>query len=168
MKQLVLCISILFFAQLSQAVIETYEFDNEEQEQLYYEIINELRCPKCQNQTIADSDAPLSRDLRFIVQQKVKAGETKRNILAYMQERYGDFVLYDPPVQPANYILWFAPLAIFLIILIVVITRVGRRKIDPETGDVQSNGPHSNDTLSKDTLSNEALSKDTHLKEKGE
>lgn len=153
MKKFALVISILLFVQLAEAVIETYDFDNEEQEQMYYDIINELRCPKCQNQTIADSDAPLSRDLRFIVQQKVKAGETKRQILAYMQERYGDFVLYDPPVQPANYILWFAPLAIFLIILIIVITRVGRRKIDPETGIVQSNDTHSNDT---------------HLKEKGE
>lgn len=153
MKKFALIISILFFVQLAEAVIETYDFDNEEQEQLYYDIINELRCPKCQNQTIADSDAPLSRDLRFIVQQKVKAGETKRQILTYMQERYGDFVLYDPPVQPANYILWFAPLAIFLIILVVVISRVGRRKVDPETGDVQSNDTHS---------------KDSHSKEKGE
>lgn len=155
MKKFALIISILFFAQLAEAVIETYDFDNEEQEQLYYEIINELRCPKCQNQTIADSDAPLSRDLRFIVQQKIKAGETKPQILTYMQERYGDFVLYDPPVQPANYVLWFAPLAIFLIILVVVISRVGRRKIDPATGDVQSNDTHSNNTHSKDIDSKE-------------
>ncbi|WP_417446673.1 cytochrome c-type biogenesis protein CcmH [Kangiella sp.] len=143
MKKFALIISILFFAQLAEAVIETYDFDNEEQEQLYYEIINELRCPKCQNQTIADSDAPLSRDLRFIVQQKIKVGETKSQILTYMQERYGDFVLYDPPVQPANYVLWFAPLAIFLIILVVVISRVGRRKVNPATGDVESKDIHS-------------------------
>lgn len=70
MKKLIVIVCTLMMAQLAQAVIETYEFDNEAQEQLYYEIINELRCPKCQNQTIADSDAPLSRDLRFIVQQK--------------------------------------------------------------------------------------------------
>lgn len=145
MKKFLLAISLLLFAQLAEAVIETYDFDNEEQEQLYYEIISELRCPKCQNQTIADSDAPLSRDLRFIVQQKVKAGETKRQILTYMQERYGDFVLYDPPVQPANYILWFSPLIIFLIILVVVVIRVGRRTIDPETGDVKMNDTHSNE-----------------------
>lgn len=132
MKKLTLIIFALMMAQLAQAVIETYDFDSEEQEQLYYEIINELRCPKCQNQTIADSDAPLSRDLRYIVQQKIKAGETKRQILAYMQERYGDFVLYDPPLQPANYILWFSPLIIFLVILAVVVARVGRRKVTLE------------------------------------
>ncbi|HEY9030540.1 MAG TPA: cytochrome c-type biogenesis protein [Kangiella sp.] len=158
MKKFALIISILFFAQLAEAVIETYDFDNEEQEQLYYEIINELRCPKCQNQTIADSDAPLSRDLRFIVQQKIKVGETKSQILTYMQERYGDFVLYDPPVQPANYVLWFAPLAIFLIILVVVISRVGRRKVNPATGDVELKDIHSKDIHSKDI----------HSKEKGE
>lgn len=132
MKKLIVIVCTLMMAQLAQAVIETYEFDNEAQEQLYYEIINELRCPKCQNQTIADSDAPLSRDLRFIVQQKIKAGETKRQILAYMQERYGDFVLYDPPLQPANYILWFSPLVIFLVILAIVVARVGRRKVTLE------------------------------------
>lgn len=150
MKKISLLISLLFFAHLAHSVIETYEFDTKEQEQLYYEIINELRCPKCQNQTIADSDAPLSKDLRYIVQQKVKAGETKRQILAYMQERYGDFVLYDPPLQPANYILWFSPLIIFLVILVVVIARVGRRKIDSDTGDVIANGTHSNGTHSKE------------------
>jgi len=145
MKKLILIVCALMMAQLAQAVIETYEFDNEEQEQLYYEIINELRCPKCQNQTIADSDAPLSRDLRFIVQQKIKAGESKRQILAYMQERYGDFVLYDPPMQPANYILWFSPLIIFLIILAVVVARVGRRKVTPEAGNIETAESKSND-----------------------
>ncbi|MBD3653294.1 cytochrome c-type biogenesis protein [Kangiella sp.] len=145
MKKLIVIFCALLMVQLAHAVIETYEFDNEEQEKLYYEIINELRCPKCQNQTIADSDAPLSRDLRYIVQQKIKAGETKRQILAYMQERYGDFVLYDPPLQPANYILWFSPLIIFLIILAVVVARVGRREVTSEEDDTDANASPSND-----------------------
>lgn len=145
MKKLIVIFCALLMVQLAHAVIETYEFDNEEQEKLYYEIINELRCPKCQNQTIADSDAPLSRDLRYIVQQKIKAGETKRQILAYMQERYGDFVLYDPPLQPANYILWFSPLIIFLIILAVVVARVGRREVISEEDDTDANASPSND-----------------------
>ncbi|WP_223670483.1 cytochrome c-type biogenesis protein [Kangiella shandongensis] len=131
MKQLIsFLIMIASFQAL--AVIETYEFETEAQEQLYTEIIHELRCPKCQNQTIAESNAGLSEDLRFIVYQKVMDGETKRSILSYMQERYGDFVLYDPPVKPANYFLWFAPLAVFLIILIIVLAKVGRRKVTPE------------------------------------
>ncbi|AOE49572.1 cytochrome c-type biogenesis protein [Kangiella sediminilitoris] len=126
--------SILMFLMSAQvlAVIETYEFETQAQEQLYTEIIHELRCPKCQNQTIAESNAGLSEDLRFIVYQKVMDGESKRSILRYMQERYGDFVLYDPPVKPANYFLWFAPLIVFVIILVIVLAKVGRRKVTPE------------------------------------
>lgn len=131
MKQL-LSVLIMIVSFQALAVIETYEFETEAQEQLYTEIIHELRCPKCQNQTIAESNAGLSEDLRFIVYQKVMDGENKRSILTYMQERYGDFVLYDPPVKPSNYFLWFAPLAVFLIILIIVLAKVGRRKVTPE------------------------------------
>lgn len=137
MKQLFAALIMVMSFQL-QAVIETYEFETAEQEQLYTEIINELRCPKCQNQTIAESNAGLSEDLRYIVYQKVSANKNKREILAYMQERYGDFVLYDPPVKPSNYFLWFAPIIVFIIILAAVFARVGRRKVSseqPESGE---------------------------------
>lgn len=132
MKTLFKILLLLFISWQAAAVVETYEFDNKEQEQLYTEIINELRCPKCQNQTIAESNAGLSKDLRYVVYQKVMEGEPKRLILSYMQERYGDFVLYDPPVKPSNYFLWFAPLLVFLIIIIIVLARVGRRDVTPE------------------------------------
>lgn len=132
MKTLLKVFLLLLISWQAMAVIEAYEFDTKEQEQLYTEIINELRCPKCQNQTIAESNAGLSEDLRYIVYQKVMADEAKRDILAYMQERYGDFVLYDPPVKPSNYFLWFAPLFVFLIIIIIVLARVGRRQVTPE------------------------------------
>ena len=131
MKKLI--VALTFFISLQAfAVIEPYEFENVEQEHLYTEIIHELRCPKCQNQTIAESNAGLSEDLRYIVYQKIMAGESKRDILAYMQERYGDFVLYDPPVKPSNYFLWFAPIFVFIIILIIVLSKVGRRKVEPD------------------------------------
>lgn len=111
---------------------ETYEFDNAAQEQLYREITNELRCPKCQNQSIADSDAGLSEDLRYIVYQKLKAGEGKSQILQYMQDRYGDFVLYDPPISPKTYVLWFMPFIVFVIIIAALVKKVGRRELLPE------------------------------------
>ncbi len=123
-----LCL-LVSFASLAN---ETYQFDTPEQERLYREIANELRCPKCQNQSIADSDAPLSEDLRYLVYQKLKAGENKQQILQYMQDRYGDFVLYDPPISPKNYVLWFMPLLVFIIIIIALISRVGRRELQPE------------------------------------
>ena len=134
MKTLFTALIVMMSFQL-QAVIETYEFDTPEQEQLYTEIINELRCPKCQNQTIAESNAGLSEDLRYIVYQKVSEGQAKREILAYMQERYGDFVLYDPPVKPSNYFLWFAPILVFMVILIAVLAKVGRRKVNSEPSE---------------------------------
>ncbi|RDX35916.1 cytochrome c-type biogenesis protein CcmH [Kangiella sp. HD9-110m-PIT-SAG07] len=134
MKKLI-TIMILMMSLEALAVIETYEFETKQQEQLYTEIIHELRCPKCQNQTIAESNAGLSEDLRYIVYQKVSDGTSKRDILAYMQERYGDFVLYDPPVKPSNYFLWFAPLAVFLVILIAVLLKVGRRKVTTEQSE---------------------------------
>ena len=136
MKQLATILMLMMSLQ-AFAVIETYEFETKEQEQLYTEIIHELRCPKCQNQTIAESNAGLSEDLRYIVYQKVSQDESKREILAYMQERYGDFVLYDPPVKPSNYFLWFAPILVFLIILIAVLAKVGRRKVEPESSDLE-------------------------------
>ncbi|NVK23236.1 MAG: cytochrome c-type biogenesis protein CcmH [Kangiellaceae bacterium] len=133
MKKYLLALTLLFTLLLTSlpllAVIETYEFDNTAQEQMYYQVINQLRCPKCQNQTIADSDAPLSKDLRYIVYQKVMAGESEAQIFSYMQQRYGDFVLYEPPVKPANYFIWFAPIFVFLIIIIALVVKVGRRKV---------------------------------------
>ncbi|NVJ67970.1 MAG: cytochrome c-type biogenesis protein CcmH [Gammaproteobacteria bacterium] len=122
----------LLLASVTLWASQQYEFDSPEQEQEYRDITSQLRCPKCQNQSIADSDAGLSEDLRFIVYQKLKAGENKETILQYMQQRYGDFVLYDPPVSPKNYILWFMPFMVFLIIIVALIKKVGKRELKPE------------------------------------
>ncbi len=133
--KLLLSIWLLMFS-FGLLANETYQFDSGVQEKTYREIISELRCPKCQNQSIADSDAPLSEDLRYIVYQKLKAGETKATILQYMQDRYGDFVLYDPPVSPKNYVLWFMPIIVFLIIIAALVTKVGKRKLKPEAEEI--------------------------------
>ncbi len=122
----------LWLASVAVLASENYQFDSPEQEQAYREISSQLRCPKCQNQSIADSDAELSEDLRFIVYQKLKAGDSKQEILNYMQKRYGDFVLYDPPVSPKNYVLWFMPIIVFIIIIASLVKKVGRRELQPE------------------------------------
>lgn len=127
---------IFFMVSVSSVQAEQiYSFSSPEEEKLFRQITSELRCPKCQNQSIADSDAELSEDLRFIVYQKLKKGETKQQILSYMQDRYGDFVLYDPPVNKKTYILWFLPLFVFLIIVIALIAKVGKRRYNPEAED---------------------------------
>jgi len=79
------------------------------------EITGELRCLVCQNQTIADSHADLAVDLREQVREKLRQGETKAQILDYMTARYGDFVLYRPPVKSSTWLLWFGPLVLLLL-----------------------------------------------------
>ena len=130
----VICFLALWLASVVVLANESYQFDSLEQEQLYRDVISELRCPKCQNQSISDSDAELSEDLRFIVYQKLKAGDDKQAILDYMQKRYGDFVLYNPPVSPKNYLLWFMPVIVFILIISVLIKKVWRRELQPEDG----------------------------------
>jgi cytochrome c-type biogenesis protein CcmH len=75
----------------------------------------ELRCLVCQNQSIDDSDADLARDLRRLVRERLVAGDTDAEILAFATERYGDFVLLRPPVKPATWLLWFGPAAVLLV-----------------------------------------------------
>jgi cytochrome c-type biogenesis protein CcmH len=75
-------------------------------------LTQELRCVVCQNQSVDDSDAPLARDMRVLVRERVKAGDTDEEVRAYVVARYGKFVLLSPPVEGDTLILWFAPLAI--------------------------------------------------------
>lgn len=91
------------------AVIETYTFTSPALEARYHELSQELRCPKCQNQSIADSNAPISRDLRALLHEQLEAGKSDEQILAFMVERYGEFVRYRPAVDRNTAILWYGP-----------------------------------------------------------
>jgi cytochrome c-type biogenesis protein CcmH len=77
-------------------------------------LTKELRCLVCQNETLADSQAPLAEDLRREIREQIKAGKTDQEILAYATQRYGDFVLYNPPVKATTYLLWFGPFVALL------------------------------------------------------
>lgn len=79
------------------------------------ELSKELRCLVCQNQSIDDSDAELAQDLRRIVREQLKAGKSDEEIITFLTERYGDFVLLRPPVKPATYGLWLGPFAVFAV-----------------------------------------------------
>ncbi len=109
------CITLTFFGLLSLsslsslAAIDTYQFDNPRQEAQYRALIEEFRCPKCQNQNLAGSDAPIAQDLKQKTYEMVKDGRTDSEIRNYMNERYGDFISYKPPVRPSTWILWFFP-----------------------------------------------------------
>ncbi|WP_372845220.1 cytochrome c-type biogenesis protein [Psychrobacter sp.] len=93
----------------SYAAIDVYDFDSVQQEAQYRGLIEELRCPKCQNQNLAGSDAPIAQDLKQKTYDMIKEGRSDGEIRAYMQERYGDFITYKPPVRPSTWILWFFP-----------------------------------------------------------
>ncbi len=91
------------------AVIETYEFSRPELEVRYHQLVEELRCPKCQNQTIADSNAPISEDLRRRLYEELEAGRSDDEIVQGMVKRYGEFVRYNPSTEGATRWLWLAP-----------------------------------------------------------
>lgn len=97
------------------------------------EIGQELRCLVCQNQSIDDSDADLARDLRILVRERLKAGDSNDEVLAFMKARYGDFVLLKPPMTPATWLLWFGPALIAAAgIAGVVMFYRRRRDVSPE------------------------------------
>lgn len=90
---------------------------NTEQEARYRTLTGQLRCLVCQNQNIADSDAPLAADLRHQVKRQILAGESNKQITDYLTERYGDFVLYKPPFKLITLALWLGPLLLVLLAL---------------------------------------------------
>ncbi|CAI0911934.1 cytochrome c-type biogenesis protein CcmH [Serratia quinivorans] len=122
----------LVFAMLlswtAAAAIDTYQFKSVEQEQQYRELTEQLRCPKCQNNSIADSNAIIAADMRTKVYELMMQGQSKPQIIDYMVARYGNFVTYEPPVTPATLILWVGPLLFVLIGGAVVILRTRRRR----------------------------------------
>jgi cytochrome c-type biogenesis protein CcmH len=97
------------------AVIETYEFSSPDLASRYHQLSQELRCPKCQNQNIADSNAPIARDLRVVLYEQLEAGQTDAQILDFMVARYGQFVRYRPEVDRQTAILWWSPLLLLVL-----------------------------------------------------
>lgn len=88
--------------------------EDPELEKRVLRLSQELRCLVCQNETLADSRADLAVDLRNQVREQMRAGKTDKEIIAFLTERYGDFVLYNPPVKPSTYLLWFGPFLLML------------------------------------------------------
>ncbi|MGY3941487.1 cytochrome c-type biogenesis protein [Aeromonas tecta] len=117
----------LFGAGQARAAIDVYTFDSDAQEQTFRELTKELRCPKCQNQDIADSNAGLAKDLRDKTYQMVREGKDKQQVVDYMVARYGNFILYDPPLMASTLILWLGPLLVIVIGVVTLVARSRRR-----------------------------------------
>ena len=113
--RLVIFLASLLITFSAFAEQDKYQFDDKEQAVRFSELTKELRCPKCQNQNIADSDAVVAKDLRDKVLALVKDGKSKDEVIDYIIDRYGYFVHYDPPVTPATLVLWVLPVLIVVL-----------------------------------------------------
>jgi cytochrome c-type biogenesis protein CcmH len=126
-------------ANVAQAAIDAYEFRDEAERARYSELTKELRCPKCQNQDIADSNAPIAADLRKEIYRMLGEGQSNQQIIDFMVDRYGDFVRYKPALNSRTWFLWFGPGALLiggLLVMGVIVTR--RRGKRAEDADVLS------------------------------
>ena len=120
-------IALLTIAAASRAEVEVRDFTSEAERARYRALIEELRCPQCQNQNLAASDAPIARDLRAEVLRLLREGRSDAEILEHLVARYGEFVRYRPGWQPATYLLWLAP-GLLLLAAGTVVAWVVRRQ----------------------------------------
>ena len=119
--QLLLTLALSFTSSLSLAnAIDVHQFKNIEEEQRYRQFIDELRCPKCQNQNLSGSNSPIAQDLRRELYRMIQEGESDTNIKSFMVARYGNFVLYEPPLDMNTLALWLSPLIMIIVALLII------------------------------------------------
>lgn len=114
---------VLFFSVCVFAAIDALDFDSPQQEMDYRQLTQELRCPQCQNNNIADSNATIAVDMRTKVLELLQEGRTKPEIVDYMVERYGNFVTYNPPLTPLTLVLWVVPSLLILLGISLILRR---------------------------------------------
>jgi cytochrome c-type biogenesis protein CcmH len=122
----VLTLGLLLLPLAGALALEPYSFSEPSQENRYRALINELRCLVCQNQSLADSNAELAGDLRREVQQQISAGASDKEIIDFMVARYGDFVLYRPPLRLTTVLLWSGPFLLVAGLLLVLGMQIRR------------------------------------------
>ena len=132
MKTLIAVILLALQTSVWAAPMDAFEFDSEQQEKSFKKLSDELRCLVCQNQSISGSNADLAKDLRSQVHSMLQAGKTEEEIKDYMVARYGDYVLYEPPMKPMTWVLWFGPAIIFLVGLFYVRRFIAQQNISEE------------------------------------
>ena len=121
-------------AALTQAGVEVRNFTDPAQERRYHQLVDELRCLVCQNQNLADSNSQLALDLRDKIYEMVKTNQTDQQVIDYMVSRYGEFVLYNPPLDLVTAALWIGPfILLFLAIILLLINIKNRNKETPAT-----------------------------------
>ncbi|MGA6106411.1 cytochrome c-type biogenesis protein [Pseudomonas solani] len=137
MRRLIAALALgLALTGVARAAIDTYEFKNEAERERFRVLTEELRCPKCQNQNIADSNAPIATDLRREIFRMLEEGKGDDEIVDFLVARYGDFVRYKPPVNGRTLLLWYGPAGLLvggLLVLGVIVLR--RRRVENAPDD---------------------------------
>lgn len=124
----------LSLSGVAHAAIDTYEFAKDGDRERFRELTKELRCPKCQNQDIADSNAPIAADLRKEIFRMLGEGKDNQQIIDFMVDRYGDFVRYKPALTSKTALLWFGPAGLLLGGVVVIALIVRRRRVERAAG----------------------------------
>ncbi|EON3359048.1 heme lyase NrfEFG subunit NrfF [Yersinia enterocolitica] len=124
MKAILLALSLLFSPWVLADLVDTYHFNSPQNQQQALALAKELRCPQCQNQNLLESTSPIAQDLRLEVYRLVEAGHSSQEIMALMTQRYGDFVLYRPPLRSATWVLWFGPGVLLVCLLGGLVLRI--------------------------------------------
>ncbi|EBK5486890.1 cytochrome c-type biogenesis protein CcmH, partial [Salmonella enterica subsp. enterica serovar Telelkebir] len=124
---MVMLMLVLVIAGSARATTDVMPFKDEAQEQQFRQLTEQLRCPKCQNNSIADSNAMIATDMRRRVYDLMQEGKSRQEIIDYMVARYGHFVTYDPPLTPLTVLLWVLPLAAIVAGGWIIVARTRRR-----------------------------------------
>lgn len=124
-------LALLFWILPASAAIDVYTFDTPAQEQRFRLLIDELRCPKCQNTNLSGSDAEVAKDLKNRAYHLMQEGKSDDEIRVYLIDRYGDFISYRPPLRRGTALLWFGPLLLLVMVAAWLIWRVRRPAVAP-------------------------------------
>ena len=127
MKRVLILIFALVFFGVAMAK-DAQPIEDPQIEQRMKTLTEQLRCLVCQNETLADSRAELAEDLRAEIRAQIRAGKTDQEIITFLTDRYGQFILYRPQVTPTTYLLWFGPFVLLIGGLIVLFRYIGRRR----------------------------------------
>ena len=142
LKRCLLAVLFLLFLTSANAAVDPFDFESPEQQQRFNNLTHELRCPKCQNQSVADSNAPIAQDLRREVYRLMTEEQADdQQVIDFMLARYGEFVLYTPRLEAKTLLLWFGPLILLLIAILVLIQILKKhRRLNSGQADQKDDG----------------------------
>jgi cytochrome c-type biogenesis protein CcmH len=133
MLRLPLLLSLLLWLGTALGgTLASYEFDDPADKEAFRALIEEIRCLVCQNESLAGSNAELAQDLRQEIYDMFRAGKGKEEIVTFLVDRYGDFVLFRPPLKPSTYPLWFGPIILLVVATFFLFRALRKKKVSPE------------------------------------